>query len=631
MIFRRTIFAGLLSLYLLPLTAQPSTKVDSLEALLKNHPQDTGYVNILNQLSVEVSDKNAAKAIDYAQTALAVANQLNYKKGIGAALNNLGWAHYRKSDFSKGFDYSLQGLHLNDSLKNLPQLALSYRNIGAIYNSQARFKESMEYFLKELSLHQSLNNKSGIGRALNNLAFSAYRGKFMDTAQRYAEMALAYNKNLNDHYLQAFAMRTMGDIFLSKGDADKAILVLNQAINEARLARSNFLIETALYRLGMSYQAKKQWRKSITYLLEGLTVAKEMGAKGELALMYKLLAQSYSALGDYKNAFEMQVENGKINDSLFETKNRERLAFAQTQFETEKKQAEISLLKKEDQRQKEKIRSQQELTVLLLVVLGLFIALLVVYYRRNIFKRNANQLLEQQKLELETASNQKDKIFSILSHDLRSPVASLSSILPLLGSGGLSGEEIGMLTNKLSVQVNSLNNILDDLLLWSKNQMHGVSDVNAVDFNLYDLVVLNYDLLRDMADKKNINITNNVPSKLLVHADRQHINIVIRNLILNAIKFTKPGGSVSISAEEQAGKVVIKVADTGIGMTEDQISKLFNLSTHFTTFGTGNEKGTGLGLLLCKEFVDANHGAIHVNSKPDEGSIFSVELPTKKV
>lgn len=631
MIFRRTIFAGLLSLYLLPLAAQPSTKVDSLEAILKNHPHDTGYVNILSQLSAEVSDKNAVKAIDYAQTALTMANQLNYKKGIGAALNNLGWAYYRKSDFSKGFDYSLQGLHLNDSLKNLPQLALSYRNIGAIYNSQAHFKESMEYFRKELNLHQSLNNKNGIGRALNNLAFSAYRGKFMDTAQRYAEMALAYNKNLNDHYLQAFAMRTMGDIFLSKGDADKAIPVLNQAIAEARLAHSNFMIETALYRLGMSYQTKKQWGKSITYLLEGLAVAKEMGAKGELALMYKLLAQSYASLGDYKNAFEMQVQNGKLNDSLFEARNRDRLAFAQVQFETEKKQAEISLLKKEDQRQKEKIRSQQELTVLLLVVLGLFIALLVVYYRRNIFKRNANKLLEQQKQEIETASHQKDKIFSILSHDLRSPVASLSSILPLLGSGGLSSEEIATLTNKLSVQVSSLNNILDDLLLWSKNQMQGVSDVNAVDFNLYDLVVLNYDLLRDMADKKNIRITNNVPSKLLVHADRQHINIVIRNLILNAIKFTKPGGSVSISAEEQAGKVVIKVADTGIGMTEDQISKLFNLSTHFTTFGTGNEKGTGLGLLLCKEFVDANHGAIHVNSKPDEGSIFSVELPTKKV
>lgn len=615
----------------MPLQAQPLSKVDSMEGLLKNHLHDTGYVNILNGLSAEVSDKNAAKAIDYAQTALSIAYQLNYRKGVGAALNELGWAHYRKSDFSKGFDYSLQGLHLNDSLKNLPQLALSYRNIGAIYNSQARYKESMEYFFKELSLHQLLNNKNGVGRALNNLAFSAYRGKFIDTAQRYAEMALLYNKKLNDHYLHAFAMRTMGDILLSKGDTDKAIPLFNQAVSEARMVHSNFIIETALYRLGMSYQLKKQWRTSITYLLESLEVAKEMSAKGELALIYKLLANTYSSLGDYKKAFEMQVQNGNLNDSLFETKSRDRLAFAQVQFETEKKQTEIGLLKKEDQRQKEKIRNQQELTVLLLIVLALFIALLVVYYRRNKFKRDANKLLEKQKQELETASHQKDKIFSILSHDLRSPVASLSSILPLLSSGGLSAGEIATLTNKLTLQVSSLNNILDDLLLWSKNQMQGVSDVHAIDFNLYDLVALNDNLLRDLADQKNIHITNNVPSILLVHADRQHINIVIRNLVLNAIKFTKPGGAVSVSAAEQPDKVVIKIADTGIGMTADQISKLFNLSTHFTTYGTGNEKGTGLGLLLCKEFIDANEGAIYVASKPGEGSVFSVELPRKKI
>lgn len=626
----RKLISVLILLLLYGYIGAQTQKADSLIRLLNTTAKDSQYVKILNLIAEELSDKDADRSLDFATQASMLSQKINYTRGSGNALNNMGWAYYRKGDYSKGFDYALQALRINDSIKNLSQLAISYRNVGAIYNSQAKYRESMDYFHKEMSIHAQLKNELGVGRSLNNIAFSAHRGKIKDSALIFGHAALEHNSKLGDQYLIAFSLRTLGDVYFDEGSVNRSIDYFLASITAARAAKSNFIIETSLYRLGKAYQSKKMWKESIRYLEEAVQVAEILGAKGEQATIYKLLALSYGQLGDYKKAYVAQAAHIALNDTLFEERSRARFAQMQVAFETEKKQTEINLLKKEDEIQKEKIRDQRLYTFLLLIVVGLVMALWLVAWRRNQFKQSANRQLRLQKEALEQASYQKDKIFSILSHDLRMPISSLSSVLQLVEKQSLSEEAFGKIKHALGKQITSLNTTLDNLLLWSRNQMEGVTDVLATDCLLNDIVENNRHLLMAVANQKRIAINNEVPVFAKAYADVHHVDIILRNLLLNALKFTDEGGSITIQYKEVKDQIVLEVTDTGVGMTEDQINKLFKINTHFTTTGTKNEKGAGLGLLLCKEFIEANKGTLSVKSEPGNGSTFSVTLPKSK-
>jgi len=279
------------------------------------------------------------------------------------------------------------------------------------------------------------------------------------------------------------------------------------------------------------------------------------------------------------------------------------------------------------------------LTVLIFVaILGYVIYRLRV---RNLKKTN-QQLLEQvhertrdiaeqteainlQREELERLNDIKDKLFSIISHDLKSPLNSLIGILKLLSVGGLQPEELSSLTTKLQSEVESLNSMLTNLLNWAKTQMQGIN-AKPVELLLKDIVEDNIQLATEDAQKKEISIQNNLNNEV-VFADREMINLVVRNLITNALKFTGKQGTVDISAHKNSKFIRVSVEDNGVGITEDNLKKLFTSDEHYSMLGTSKEAGTGLGLLLCKEFVERNGGKIWVESEYGKGSKFTFELP----
>lgn len=604
-----------------------SKRADSLALLLADVRQDTVRVQRLNWLAEEVSDKRADSSLIWAREALALAEELQYISGKATALNNISWAYYRKGDYSKAFDYALQGLRINDSLQDLSQMAVSYRNVGAIFNSQAKYKESIEYFHRELKIYRQLNNQEGVGRCLNNIAYTSHMGKFRDSALIYGYAALEHTTQLNAKYLMSFALRTLGDIYYEDGALDRAIEYFTASVAAAKESSSSFIIETALYRLGRAYQAKKEWRKTLPIFEEAVAVAEKLGAKGEQSTIYRLMAISYEKLGDFRNAYLAQAASAELNDTLYEERSRTRFAQMQVEFDTEKKEAVINLLKKEDELQKQKIKEQRIYSFLLLLAVVLVMAFWLVTWRRNKVVRGLNEQLLAQKQAIQQASFQKDKIFSILSHDLRLPIASLTTVLNIVEKQGMSEDAFSKIKHALHKQIGSLNETLDNLLMWSRNQMEGIAIVNKTNVNLYDIIETNRNMLLTVATQKKILINNETPSPTMVWADAQHMDIVIRNLLLNALKFTYEGGCVTIGATETETDMTISVSDTGVGMTSEQLSKLFHLNTHFTTTGTRNEKGAGLGLLLCKEFLEANNGTLSVTSEPGNGSVFSFTLP----
>lgn len=237
-----------------------------------------------------------------------------------------------------------------------------------------------------------------------------------------------------------------------------------------------------------------------------------------------------------------------------------------------------------------------------------------------------NSEISDDRDRMEKLNFTKDKIFSIISHDLRSPIASLQGLLFLVQNDQLSVEEFKKATAGLEKKVHQLSNTLDELLTWSKAQLHGINphpETISLKPLIHEITAVN----KLSARNKKIIITTNMPAEMVVYCDPNMLKSVINNLTTNAIKFTQPGGAISIFCRKENGQVLINVEDTGVGILEENIEKILNPSVHFSTIGTNNEKGTGLGLVMCKEFIAKNNGTFTIKSEQYKGSLFTIALP----
>ncbi|MFZ5971589.1 MAG: 7TM diverse intracellular signaling domain-containing protein [Bacteroidota bacterium] len=239
--------------------------------------------------------------------------------------------------------------------------------------------------------------------------------------------------------------------------------------------------------------------------------------------------------------------------------------------------------------------------------------------------RSRTEELRVQKNRLEESNAVKDKLFSILSHDLKGPLNSLKGALGIWQMGALKPEELEKLTQSIGLQLQHTNEFLDNLLQWAKTQMKG-EVVNPEPIHLHELLKMSTELLQPDFHKKNIAIQANVPASYQVYADPSMVHTVIRNLMSNALKFSQPGGVVEVRAYQKPEGIAMEVKDSGIGIPGPYLQKIFTLQG-VTTTGTREEKGTGLGLVLCKDFVERNGGKIEVQSEEGKGTIFTFTLP----
>ena len=232
--------------------------------------------------------------------------------------------------------------------------------------------------------------------------------------------------------------------------------------------------------------------------------------------------------------------------------------------------------------------------------------------------------LQQQRKELKLANQFKDKVFTMISHDLKSPLSTLGGLLNVLQMGNLSESDKTRILNNIRLSLKNTHNILDNILEWATKRQD--QDKTLEKFNMHHVVEEMITLFSVQLDTKSISLINKVESDTWIDADKNMIQLVLRNLISNAIKFTDEGGKISIMLESTDSIFNIHVQDTGIGISQEDQNKLFNDQNHHTTRGTNNEKGTGLGLLLCKEFVEKNGGAIELTSQKGKGSTFTIKL-----
>ncbi|WP_164914224.1 hybrid sensor histidine kinase/response regulator [Aquimarina sediminis] len=242
----------------------------------------------------------------------------------------------------------------------------------------------------------------------------------------------------------------------------------------------------------------------------------------------------------------------------------------------------------------------------------------------------ANQalLISKQHEELLKLNKLKDKIFSIISHDVRAPLATLDGLLEIF-----SDEEIELDENELKsyvttvkTEVNGVQSLMDNLLQWAKSQLVN-EKTNTTDVNIHDVVQEVFSLFHERTTTKSLDVYNTIEDHMIAQTDQNMISFVIRNLLANAIKFTPQGGKITVSSERTINSIVVSITDTGVGMDEESLNSLFDDSNISTKKGTSGEVGTGIGLILCKELVEQNQGELSAKSELGVGSTFSCMLP----
>jgi signal transduction histidine kinase len=335
---------------------------------------------------------------------------------------------------------------------------------------------------------------------------------------------------------------------------------------------------------------------------------------------------------DYKKSLTYYKQYKESEDSLFSQEMQSKLLRDQIRFETEARDSKIAVLSEQQDLQKSELKKQEFLRNILAVVATLTVILLVTVYRSGQRRMKINKLLLQHQDEMDKRTDElerlnqvKDKFFSIISHDLRSPINALAGLLDLIDRGAIKPEELHLHTTELKVRFNHTRTLLNNLLDWTLLQMDKLS-LQPSKVNLYSIVNENISLLNNLQNKQ-IEIINEVPVDAVGFADANTTNLVIRNLLTNAIKFTNDNGKVEVSAKKSDHFWELCVKDNGIGIKPEVLAILFDKTSPYTTRGTANEKGTGLGLILCKEFVEKNGGSIWVESTEDKGSAFWFTLP----
>ena len=310
--------------------------------------------------------------------------------------------------------------------------------------------------------------------------------------------------------------------------------------------------------------------------------------------------------GNYKSAYEKFKQFHKISNSILVSQKTTDVSRLKNWQEIEQKEREKELL----QTGKE---NRQKLIWFLMGALIIILALFAIalYLFRKTTEKNR---------ELHNLNTVKDKLFSVMSHDIRSPLSSLLSTLKLAKTNLLDNETQTLILDDISKQVDGTNDLIENLLCWSTNQMKGINFV-PINFDVKEKTESVINSLNHIAIAKNVNIINNIKSEQ-IFADPDMFSIIVRNITMNAIKYSSTQQEILLNSEKSENSLIISVKDSGTGMSQEVQDKLFKLTTTQSQPGTNNEKGTGLGLVLCYDFVKINDGKIWFESKVGEGSTF---------
>ncbi|WP_300025279.1 tetratricopeptide repeat-containing sensor histidine kinase [uncultured Maribacter sp.] len=599
----------------------------SLE-LSKNASYINGEINSYHALGGFYSDKGRIdQAIQYFSKAYKLADKYDDHLLKAGILNDLAKEYGYKGEYSKALKWYLATIEIAEKYDYKNIISIVNDNIAHLYLEQKDYEQAMVFLQKSKSIHEEIGNPIFLAETLSNIASTYADMNELDYAMYNINISIAtFEKEKILEWL-AYCYEIKGKIYLKKNKNTWALYwykqseLLHEEIEDDR-AKIDLLN-------GMTEAYLNLEKDSIAeiHALNAFNLSKKIG----LRLGIKSSAQKLSKIFKNKKDFEKSLWYHEIYQATYESlsaiSNEKALSMLKTRVAYDQQKKQLIL-------DNEKALAKQKIYIyVFIVILFIFAIITFLIHRNEQAQKKLNQQLRHKKTALEEKQaylnelNQtKNKLFSIIGHDLRGPIGAFQGLLKLFKEGEMTKEEFLNFVPKLKVDIDTISFTLNNLLSWGQTQMNGSITKHSVT-NLDSIVEENIALLSEIAESKSISLVNRIEPNCQIWSDPNQIDIIIRNLLSNALKFTPNNGQIVIGAIQKIKTCEIYVKDNGMGMSEDIISKLFEKDSNHTTYGTNNEKGTGLGLSLCKEMVEKNNGKIWVHSAIGKGSSFYFTIP----
>ncbi len=640
-----------LSLTIGSLCFSQTRKIDSLTHFLDSHSEnDTLRVNALNILTAEYQNINLAKAIYLAKEAERISEKINYPKGSAYSYYNQGFYYWNKGNYDSALiqckkalsifnainfiegqincytriavisertgsyqdaiEYYFNSISLSEKYNKYELLGRIYNNIGVIYGELNDFNKALEYNYKALEIKKTLKDSFSIGISINNIGHYHLEAGNQKESYKYLNKSLEFNSKIKNSYALGTTYQNLGNLHDLLGNNDSAYVYHQKGIESILQYGSKGQIARSYYLLCNHFLIQEKYEDAINYGLKSKEIAFNTDEKDHLLNCFKYLYQSYAGINNYKKSYEYLLAFKELNEKLKKDENIKKLAFHEKEIEI--------LLQKEKTKLEIDNYKKQRLLTLTALIFSVILILLISYILYLKSKKNT---------QLKAANETRDKMFKIISHDFRSPLISMSSTLQMIPEliSKKDYETAVRLSIKDEQSVAQVLSLIDSLINWTLSQNDNIP-YSPENYILYEVSKSIFDIYTPIAAYKKIELLNEISKNLNVFVDKNILNTVLRNLINNAIKFTPSNGKITVHAYEKNNRIEISVIDTGIGIKEDNFEKIFYLNKRKED-GTQGEKGSGLGLFFCKEFVNKNKGEIWVKSELGKGSNFTFTVP----
>ena len=629
-------------LYLYPQLSARLAPTDSLErALTQKQLPDSQRVEIMNELAFLLRNTQVEKAAAYAYRATQLARKIGFAKGLARSLGYEGMMAYRQGKYDFAVSYHLESLSIATSIADSVLMAYRYNDLSNVYADMGELDRALEHTLRSLHIKEKINDLEGVATSWRNLGIIHLRKKQYPEALLHLEQAKRLATEIGDTRILAYTCIYLGEWHGQQQKPLQALGFLQDALRLHQQINNQYGLAEAYNSSGEVYLYLSRAGQALEYFQQAQKTAQAIGIKLEIQRAYLGMARSYEALNNWQEAYKYYEQYTAVKDVILTEKNLNRIAFLEAQFQNKLKENQIGLLTQERALQKKEIEKER-LSRQILALLGAFvlILLLIVSFGWQQKKKN-NALLQKQNEEIKLQKEQlalqaealqqshriKDRLFSIVAHDLRGPMASLKGAIDLFSPEVLNSEELEEIKNSLKHRFAVTDETLQNLLHWARNQMEQ-EHIQGKALRLQHMVNRKIELFAEVAQNKQISLCNMIAPEVYVYADENHLYTILQNLIANAIKFSYEGGKIIISSEQNQGRVRIAVQDTGKGISAQQKSSLFN-EKHFSLIGTAGEAGHGLGLYLVKTLTEQNQGSVWVESEEGQGSTFYIELPVQ--
>lgn len=601
---------------------------------------------ILRNIGLSYSkQQNFAEAISYYKQSAELCVERGDLENEAVIYVFLANTYLKANNRITALEYALKGTAILINTNNDPQLANAYKLIGIIHQNIANYELSLEYFQRARDLYLELNDTFGYAGTANNIGVVLDQQGDHSQALEYYKEYLDYSINHNDTYAQIVAYNNIGYLYFKTQRYHESLNVFHKSLSLSTAEKDSLNMVNTYNNIALVFLELGELEKVEKNVNSALQFMPKTSDIQIIAESNHILSKVYAGKHDFAKAYYYQSLHMEQKDSLLRQTVNAQIAEIQVRFETEQKEQEIELLKKSDEIKNLKIQKQRNMSFIWAVIAFLFIIITITIYYflqqktklyalvadKNAELTEANLKLICSEEHLKELNATKDRLFTIIAHDLLNPMNALLGFSKLIleNYNEYDDEKKLDLIHIIYNNSQNLSMLMENTLQWARTQTEAIV-YNPELFPINLIVNQEIEYHSGLISKKQLKIVNRIGDNVTAYADFNLISIVIRNLLNNAIKFSNLLDRIIISAAMDDDMVEIKVTDYGIGMSKNQINKLFNIEKSHSSLGTSGERGTGLGLIICKDFIEKNGGEISVSSQEGLGSTFSFTLPTAK-